>query len=116
MHRSTTQQLSCVRALASDRARCLSLDKRQAQAAQALKVAVVAVCAEVVSNVISTLRKYSMRINEITQPNTKSQQSMTPEQARIRALVLAVQRSRQQLSSERERQRQQRALQQARNI
>jgi hypothetical protein len=58
MHRLNQRLTRCVKGLASDGARCLSLDERQAQAAQALKVAVLAVCAEVVSNDICTLRKY----------------------------------------------------------
>lgn len=54
------------------------------------------------------LGKYKMQIKEITQRLVRSVQPMTPAQARIKALQMGVDRSRQALKSERERQRRQR--------
>lgn len=50
--------------------------------------------------------KYSMRISEVIKP-IKPKPPMTPAQARIHSLKQGVERSRQQLRAERDRQRQQ---------
>jgi hypothetical protein len=55
-----------------------------------------------------------MRINEVIKP-IKPKPPMSPAQARIHSLKQGVEHSRQQLKAERERQRQQRDLEQARN-
>lgn len=55
-----------------------------------------------------------MRITEITTRPIKPKQPLTPAQARVRALKQNVERSKQLLSSELERQRRQRELERAR--
>jgi hypothetical protein len=52
--------------------------------------------------------KYTMRIDEIIEGADKPKPPLTPAQARVRALKLGVERSREQLRQERDRQRRQR--------
>lgn len=67
---------------------------------------------------VSTAGKYVMRIAEVVAPlkSIKPKPPMTLAQARIHGLTKNVERSRQQLQAERDRQRRQRDAQRLRNL